>query len=306
MISVVIPLYNKERFVAATLDSVLGQTFTDFEVIVIDDGSTDDSAHIVQGYSDPRVSYVKTEHQGVSTARNLGIKKAQYDWIAFLDADDWWAPEFLAEMTLAMDQFSEVSLFASGRTRVFKGYEQRYANALLPETGQIGLINFYQIIKKHLPPINASNAVLSKQSILEAGGFHPHQKMHEDHDLWVRLCVNRQVVFVNKNLSFYRNTECDSASNQYYRPEDFCLYLQTLETVQKQLPAREGKDFKKYSQRFTMLTFIKYYSGYSRVEEQQVYTQAKKVVDGTAKWLLQFLKVFPYKRMYGFFKLFQR
>src|SRR5690606_8126065 len=93
--SVIIPLYNKENFVAATIDSVLAQSFSDFELIVVDDGSSDNSGQIVQSYTDKRITYIRTENRGVSSARNLGIEKASADYITFLDADDLWKPDFL-------------------------------------------------------------------------------------------------------------------------------------------------------------------------------------------------------------------
>jgi len=86
--SIIIPLYNKERQIARTLDSVLAQSVADFEVIVVDDGSKDGSAEIVKGYSDPRIRYIKKENGGVSSARNRGIQEARGEWILFLDGDD--------------------------------------------------------------------------------------------------------------------------------------------------------------------------------------------------------------------------
>ena len=94
MISVVIPLYNKEKYIKRAIESVLNQTFQKFEIIVVNDGSTDKSAEIVQNIKDPRIRLINQKNAGVSAARNRGIQEAKYEYIAFLDADDFWEKIF--------------------------------------------------------------------------------------------------------------------------------------------------------------------------------------------------------------------
>ena len=90
MFSIVIPLYNKAEYVPKTLASVLNQTYSDFELIIVDDGSTDDSLEVINSFVDNRIKIVKQKNGGVSAARNRGIIEAKYELIALLDADDWW------------------------------------------------------------------------------------------------------------------------------------------------------------------------------------------------------------------------
>lgn len=102
MISVVIPLYNKERQIANTLHTVFAQTFTDYEIVIVDDGSTDRSAEIVAAMHDKRIRLIRQKNAGVSAARNRGISEARGEFIALLDADDEWKPDYLAtQMHLA-------------------------------------------------------------------------------------------------------------------------------------------------------------------------------------------------------------
>ena len=94
-VSVVIPLYNKDKYIARALDSVFGQTCQDFEVIVVDDGSTDNGAEIVRSYKDRRLRFIRQANAGPGAARNHGIQESRAPLLAFLDADDEWLPEFL-------------------------------------------------------------------------------------------------------------------------------------------------------------------------------------------------------------------
>jgi len=112
--SVIIPLYNKENFIANTLQSVLDQSFSDFELIIVSDYGTDKSLDIVKTYTDPRIKIIEhIENKGLSASRNTGIKNSTADHIAFLDADDLWKPSFLEKIDLLIRQYHDASLFAT-------------------------------------------------------------------------------------------------------------------------------------------------------------------------------------------------
>ena len=111
--TVIIPLYNKENFIENTLKSVLNQNFTDFEVIIINDGSTDKSEEKVFRFKDSRILYFLKSNEGVSATRNFGIEKANAQYIAFIDADDYWYPDFLQEMYRYITLFPEQKVFSS-------------------------------------------------------------------------------------------------------------------------------------------------------------------------------------------------
>lgn len=305
MISVIIPLYNKEDFIEEAIHSVLRQSYKKFELLVIDDGSTDKSHELVESIKDNRLKLIKIEHSGVSTARNTGVRASKFDWVAFLDADDWWDSNFLKEMVHAIKTFKDVKLFASGRIHVFKDSQKPYSNPYLPLFGETGAVNFFKIISRFLPVINSSNAVLRKSLFEDVGYFRNTQKMHEDHDLWIRLSVGNNIVFVNKHLSYYRNTDSFSASNLYYEPEDFCIFLRTLIDTRKRLTKEERVYFEKYANHFVTITYIKNYHLYSQVEDKKVVNLAKCVVSLKYRFLIMFLHFLPFKKTYRYFKLFQ-
>src|SRR5690606_29446795 len=105
MFSVVIPLYNKERSIKQTVQSVLDQTFTDFEIVIVNDGSTDNSLQVVENIDDQRIRIINKPNGGVSSARNKGINEANFNWIAFLDGDDLWKPNHLEIIRGLIDKF---------------------------------------------------------------------------------------------------------------------------------------------------------------------------------------------------------
>ncbi|RMA56731.1 glycosyltransferase family 2 protein [Ulvibacter antarcticus] len=120
--TVIIPLYNKENYIVATLQSVLDQSFSDFEVIVVSDCGTDNSLEIAKEFKDPRIKIIEhSENKGLSASRNTGIKNATSNYIAFLDADDLWKNDFLEKIDFLIKEYSEASIFATK-------YEVRLAN----------------------------------------------------------------------------------------------------------------------------------------------------------------------------------
>ena len=113
MFSVVIPLYNKEALIEQTVERVLLQTYQDFEVIVVDDGSTDKGVEVVKEFDDKRIRIIQQENQGVSAARNKGIEESQGEYIAFLDADDKWETDYLETQHCLIKKYPKCSVYAT-------------------------------------------------------------------------------------------------------------------------------------------------------------------------------------------------
>ena len=306
MISVVVPLFNKEEFIASTLESILGQTFANFELILVNDGSTDDSLEILKTFRDDRIQLISIENSGVSVARNTGIQAASYPWIALLDSDDRWAPDFLEDMIAATKKFPDQKIFASGRSRVFEGNTERYEHEFLPAEGETKKLNYFEVISKYLPLVNSSNVMIEKELFYSNGMFKPGQRKHEDHDMWLRLCVDESVVFVNKPLSFYLKVQADTGSSAYYRPQDFCVYLNTLLAVNSQITKQEQEWFKSYYNRFVLISYIQNYKQYNKNEDQEVFELAKQLMTGKFLRILKLLKALPFKNTYRILKMLKR
>ena len=188
-ISAIIPAYNAEPFLARAIESVLGQTCPPMELIVVDDGSTDGTGDVARRFGD-RVRFFHQENAGVSAARNLGIEKARGEWIAFLDADDWWEPHRLESQVAILKRHPDL-MWASGRfvdmmpgdVRVVHPPEHLYADMLADGC------YFPDFYEPALAGVRfCSNTMLIRKTALTAiGGFDVRLPTAEDRDVWYRL-----------------------------------------------------------------------------------------------------------------------
>ena len=190
MISAIIPLYNKEHFVAKTIESVLSQTTNDFELIIVNDGSTDHSADIVASFSDPRIVFVEQQNGGVSSARNHGIRIAKGEFIAFLDADDTWHPEFMEQMLKLYADYPEYSFFCCAQT-------DRLISTL---SSGISIIEDHC---KFFYIYCTGSIMLKKQVFNEVGLFREGIQYGEDLDMWLRIACRYKTVYINRELITY-------------------------------------------------------------------------------------------------------
>ena len=203
MFSVIIPLYNKAPYVAKAIESVLGQTYRDFEVIVIDDGSTDQSLEVAKTFENKSITIISQPNSGVSTARNNGVKIAKYPYICFLDADDWWHPTFLEEMKRLITDFPDAGIYGSGYYIVKNGQE-RIAPIGVPQGFERGIIDYCEVYAKTLcMPLTSISVVIPKHIFDEEEGFKSQLKFGEDFDLWIRIALKHKVILVNKPLAYY-------------------------------------------------------------------------------------------------------
>lgn len=205
--SIIVPLYNKAPFVKKALDSIVSQSFADWECIIIDDGSTDNSADIAQSIisslSETDHSIIRILRQpnsGVAKARNVGVENSHGDYLCFLDADDWWEPTFLEEMDRLIAEYPKAGLYATnyiyykpGKTHVALKLERGYMN--YPEA----------YLHSDAMPVWTGAACMPRKVFDEMGGFPVGIKLGEDFLLWAKTALHYPVAFCEKPLAYYNN-----------------------------------------------------------------------------------------------------
>lgn len=202
--SVVIPVYNKEKYLKETIQSVLNQVNVTFEIILVNDGSTDKSEAIIKEFDNNEINYISQINRGVSAARNTGITAAKYDYIAFLDADDLWDPSYLSSISKLISTFDRQRVFAT--QCVVETKKQSIApvysvSDLKPNETRV--LNFFEssLISSLL---TSSSTVVHKEALAEIGEFDVQLKSTEDTDYWIRLGLNYAIAFKNTPLATYR------------------------------------------------------------------------------------------------------
>ena len=188
MISIIIPLYNKEAYIANTLESVINQDFIDFEIIIIDDGSTDHSVDIIRTYKDSRIKLIHQENGGVSSARNHGIEEASGEYITFLDADDIWRPNYLREMDMLTKKYPSYFVFCSAQVN-------RKINCL-PDG--VTIINDHCLYDY----IYSTGCILIHRDVLKKTGlFRIGISLGEDRDMWLRIACYYPTIYLNEETT---------------------------------------------------------------------------------------------------------
>lgn len=223
MFSVVIPLYNKEKYIARTIRSVLEQTVQDFEIIVVDDGSTDNSVDEVKKFDDDRIRIVHQENAGVSAARNLGIEEAQYGLVAFLDADDEWLPNHLEEIVRLKDEFPQCDVFATNYKIIDpKGNERLPVNtSKLNLSGEMDILSdYFSAAIKTAPPLCTITITVNKESLQNVGGFPVGVSLGEDLLTWAKLACRYKIAYSKKITAIYNFRSIEELSGPPRRAPD--------------------------------------------------------------------------------------
>lgn len=213
-ISVIIPTYNRAHTLARALDSVLAQTRPADEIIVIDDGSTDDT-HALMEQQYPLVTYLYQDNAGVSAARNLGIKHALGDWIALLDSDDEWLPKKLAKQSTALKDDNNYQLCHCDEIWIRNG---KRVNSMKKHSKSGGWI-----FDKCLPlcAISPSATMIHKDLFVQVGLFDESLPACEDYDLWLKVCSQQPVLYVDELLLNKYGGHDDQLSQQHWGMDRF-------------------------------------------------------------------------------------
>jgi len=191
-VSIITPIYNSERFIKQTVDSVLQQSYANFEFIIIDDHSQDSSSDIINSYKDKRINIIRLkENVGAGAARNEGIKRAVGRYIAFLDSDDMWLPEKLEKQIKVFQASNETAMLYT-RFRTIEG--EIISNRIFPENRMYKSGNMFKSI--YLRNLIACSSVMVKRSVLDQVGLFntdPNLIAIEDADLWLRIALKYNI-----------------------------------------------------------------------------------------------------------------
>jgi len=199
--SVIIPTYNRKEYVRQAIDSVMLQTFTDYEIIVVDDGSTDDTEKALARYG-AKIRYFRQKNQGESAARNYGLDIARGKYIAFLDDDDVWLPHKLERQVSYLGAHPDTAMVCSGDIAIDaegQQIEQRSVDELNLSEGELSFETIF-----YPCPITASTVLAKKSVLIQAGLFDESMKYGEDWDMWMRVALHGPIGYIPEPLVFFR------------------------------------------------------------------------------------------------------
>ncbi|GEM62179.1 glycosyl transferase [Sphingobacterium faecium NBRC 15299] len=207
MFSVVIPLYNKELSIKETVYSVLNQTFKHFEIIIVNDGSTDNSLNVVNKIDDPRIKIVDKKNGGVSSARNIGIREASHEWVTFLDGDDLWELNHLEEYSITIQSNNKLNWLLSGYKAV--NAKKEFINIYKKEGALHNVFDdLLNGLKIHTSTVCVKRELFANNSELY---FKEGINNSEDREVWYKLCaLDNNPYYVMKSLSIYKLDDVNS------------------------------------------------------------------------------------------------
>ncbi len=215
LVSVVIPVYNGESTLQATLDSVLTQTLTNFELIVVNDGSTDGTADLLATVQDDRLHVHHYPNKGLAASRNRGMRLATGTYISFLDADDLWTSDKLARQVAALEQLPTAAVAYSWTDYIDADGEFLQSGTHVSATGQV----FSELLTLNFIE-SGSNVLIRREALEQVGGFDETLTAAEDWDMWLRLAQQYEFVPVPAAQVLYRRV--NSMSSNVIRQEREC------------------------------------------------------------------------------------
>lgn len=249
-ISVVIPLFNKEKHILETLASVLYQRYPVSEIIIVDDGSTDNGAEIVAQAKISNLRLIRQQNQGVSAARNAGIAAAKYPYIAFLDADDHWLPFFTEEMFHLIQRFPDAKAYTSRYQCVEPGDKYVDAKIHLDGVDPYGMLldNYFEMASKGDLPFMMSSTMVRKEVFDAIGGFPVGEKMGEDQDIFAKIALHGDIAYC-PNITLLYHRDSDNRACDIHIPSEECGFSKRLHAMTNELIDETGlsQDITRYS-----------------------------------------------------------
>lgn len=236
--SIIIPLYNKEKYLKSTLKCVFNQTFKDFEVIVVNDGSTDNSLSILKEFSDSRLKIIHQENQGVSVARNNGMANATTDYFCFLDADDTWKPNHLQAFYDTIIKFAEAKMYCNRYVTQISKKSFIKNNFINIDEDYEGYVNdFFK--SSLINRVALTSAVCIHKDIFnEIGGFNINVSSGQDLEYWIKIAIKHKVAISKYNTLIYNflqeNKSLSKTEINRKKIPDFAQFL-NVESTNKSL-----------------------------------------------------------------------
>lgn len=281
--SIVIPAFNSEKYIERTLNSVFDQTYTLYEVIVCDDGSSDNTVAVIRavfdGFADKSTLLIVNAHEGPGAARNRGIEAAKYEWISFLDADDSWLPHKLRRVAEFITENPEVNLICHNEIYAYEGgesfpdYSALYNKKISP---------FLSIYRQN--PLSTSAVVVRKELLIRAGMFDVTLPSAQDLDMWLRISMlpEMKLEFITEALGFYLPTVGNISSNVERRLE--CML---------RINGKYCRKLKELS-RFPVVERLRYegkwyvWAGMKLIKKKETLKGAALLLRGIVKWPFRF------------------
>lgn len=269
MYSVIIPVYNKAKYVEKAISSVLAQTYQNFELILINDGSTDSSYEKIstivtelqnsdlESYNKIRI--VNQQNKGVSATRNYGAEIAKFEYLAFLDADDWWEDTFLFEMKKMIEDYPEAGVYGGCYYKIKNGRKIK-SEIGIDNFFERGYINYFEVYSNNFyyMPLWVGATVIKKEFFIKENGFKTFLKYGEDFEFWIRAALKTKIAFLNLYLSNYNQDVdfSDRAMNDKLHPVevDFLFHTSCFEENEK-----SNEDFKKLLDKFRTYSLYQYW-----------------------------------------------
>lgn len=202
-ISVAIAVYNKEMNILSTLNSVLNQSYAAQEIIIVNDGSTDNSERLILSLNDKRIRYFAQKNKGAAAARNKAIQSCSYPYIALIDADDLWHVDFLKNIANAITKYPQQKVFSTAIKTEVASQNPFKSTYQIPTMDSIGIYNYFKASSK-TSIIHSSAVVIHEDVFHEVGYFDKAILSGQDTDLWIRIGLEFSIVFIPKHLATYR------------------------------------------------------------------------------------------------------
>jgi glycosyltransferase involved in cell wall biosynthesis len=299
--SVIIPLYNKAPYIRRTIDSVLNQSYTEYEIIVINDGSSDGGEEIVKREYGDQILFIHQANQGVSVARNTGIGQAKYSWIAFLDADDYWHPEYLSQIHRAIKAHSDILVFGTSYT----------SNSSFPVlSSRLPFIVFNNYFKEAIRNTYffTSATVINKDFFYNSKGFDSQLTLGEDLDFLFRVNLQcEKVYYLAFPLVYYsQEDEFSEVRKNHLIENSLVSKIFSYQFNDRMIPS-QWDDFTNFRVKWVLFNLFPYFKDLRNAKE------IKKILGRTKGrfFLVRMFYLFPFSilayvfRSVSFSKLFR-